>query len=96
MRLSQKTVYQMSQTMNMPGNFWSTHQPRTLDATVERSQSHAVFLVLAHIFYSCVNQNPHHFVLRHSTSSMSPSSSNSESSESSGSTTVKTVVFFNR
>ncbi|KAB0375999.1 hypothetical protein FD755_012642 [Muntiacus reevesi] len=95
MRLSQKTVYQMSQTMNMPGNFWSTHQPRTLDATVERSQSHAVFLVLAH-FYSCVNQNPHHFVLRHSTSSMSPSSSNSESSESSGSTTVKTVVFFNR
>nr|XP_033718580.1 translation initiation factor IF-2-like [Tursiops truncatus] len=28
MRLSQKTVYQMSQAMNMPGNFWPTHQPK--------------------------------------------------------------------
>ncbi|CAI9160405.1 unnamed protein product [Rangifer tarandus platyrhynchus] len=28
MRLSQKTAYQMFQTMNMPGNFWSTHQPK--------------------------------------------------------------------
>ena len=28
MRLSQKTVYQMSQTMNMPGNFWSMNQPK--------------------------------------------------------------------
>lgn len=26
MRLSQKTVYQMCQAMNMPGNFWLTHQ----------------------------------------------------------------------
>lgn len=28
MRLSQKTVYQMSQAMNMPGNFWPMHQPK--------------------------------------------------------------------
>ncbi|XP_059741867.1 retinitis pigmentosa 9 protein isoform X4 [Bos taurus] len=28
MRLSQKTVYQMSQAMNMPGSFWPTHQPK--------------------------------------------------------------------
>nr|XP_060160929.1 uncharacterized protein LOC132597811 [Globicephala melas] len=28
MRLSQKTVYQMSQAVNMPGNFWPTHQPK--------------------------------------------------------------------
>ena len=28
MRLSQKTVFQMSQAMNMPGSFWPTHQPK--------------------------------------------------------------------
>ncbi|CAN0291028.1 unnamed protein product [Rangifer tarandus platyrhynchus] len=28
MRLRQKTVYQMSQAMNMPGSFWPTHQPK--------------------------------------------------------------------
>ena len=28
MRLSQKTVYQMFQAMNTPGNFWLTHQPK--------------------------------------------------------------------